>query len=189
MAFVSAVNTGFYNLLKLWPETWTANTAYAVGDVVKKTTYNSHSYLCTVAGTSHATTEPTWPTTNGTTKVDNTVTWTTYDSKTYQLKAKQADTVPYVTFALLTESPIGTFADFEAIENLTFWVNAFSDKGVADLAEIADEVMDSLDDKTITATGYTSMKVVREFISSPIWGSETNIYQINLRYRLWLSKD
>jgi len=185
---ISAVNTGFYNLLKLWPETWTANTAYAVGDVVKKTTYNSHSYLCTVAGTSHATTEPTWPTTNGTTKVDNTVTWTTYDSKTYQVKAKQGDTVPYCTFGLLTESPIGTFADFEAIENLTFWVNVFSDKSTADLAEIADEVMDSLDDKTLNADGYTSMKCVREFISSPTWDSETNIFMVSLRYRLWLSK-
>jgi len=185
---LSAVNIGFYAKLKLWPETWVKATAYTVGDLVKASTYNSHSYLCTVAGTSHATTEPTWPTTNGTTKVDNTVTWTTYDPKTYQVKAPQGSTVPYVTFGLLTESPIGTFADFEAIENLTFWVNVFSDKSTADLAEIADEVMDALDDKTITVTGYTSMKVVREFISSPIWDSETNIYQINLRYRLWLSK-
>jgi hypothetical protein len=185
---ISATQTGFYNLLKLWPETWIQNTTYAVGDVIKATTYNSHSYKCTTAGTSHATTEPTWSTTNGATQSDGTVTWTVYDTKTYQVRAPQGSTVPYVTFGLLTESPIGTFADFEAIENLTFWVNVFSDKSTADLAEIADEVMDALDDKTITATGYTSMKVVREFISSPIWDSETNIYQINLRYRLWLSK-
>jgi len=156
--------------------------------VVKASTYNSHSYKCTTAGTSHATTEPTWSTTNGATQTDGTVTWTVYDSKTYQVKAPQGSTVPYCTFGLLTESPIGTFADFEAIENLTFWVNAFSDKSTADLAEIADEVMDSLDDKTITATGYTSMKVVREFISSPTYDSETNIYQISLRYRVWLDK-
>ena len=104
------------------------------------------------------------------------------------MKAKQLDTVPYVTFGLLTESPIGTFADFEAIENLTFWVNAFSDKSTADLAEIADEVMDSLDDKTLNADGYTGMKCLREFISSPTWDSETNIFQISLRYRVWLDK-
>ena len=188
MAFASAVNVGFYNLLKLWAETWVADTAYAVGDVVKPTTYAAHTYKCTTAGTSHATTEPTWGTTNGGTTTDNTVVWTCYDPKTYQVKAPQDSTVPYVTFGLLTESPIGTFADFEAIENLTFWVNCFSDKSTADLAEITDEVMDALDDKTLTVTGYTSMKCLREFISSPSWDLETNIYMVNLRYRVWLDK-
>ena len=191
---ISQVNTGFYNLLKLWPGSWVTATAYTVGDVVKPTTYASHSYKCTTAGTSGAT-EPTWGTTNGGTTADNTVTWTCYDTKTYQVKAKQGDTVPYVTFGLLTESPIGTFADFEAIENLTFWVNCFVgkksptvDPSTADLAEIADKVMNSLDDKTITVTGYTSMKVVREFISSPTWDLETEIYMQSLRYRVWLDK-
>jgi len=184
---ISAVNSGVYNLLKLWPETWVKATVYIVGDVVKPTTYASHSYKCTTAGTSGAT-EPTWSTTNGATQTDGTVTWTVYDSKCYQVKAPQASTVPYVTFGLLTEAPIGTFADFEAIENLTFWVNVFSDKSTADLAEIADEVMDSLDDKTITATGYNSMKVVREFTGSPTWDLETGIYQQSLRYRIWLDK-
>ena len=185
---LSAINTGFFNLLKLYPETWVANTAYAVGDFVKATTYNNHTYLCTVAGTSHATTEPTWLTTNGSTQTDNTVTWKVFDRKLYQVKAPQNSVTPYCTFGLLTESPIGTFADFEAIENLTFWVNCFSDKSTADLAEIADEVMDSLDNKTITVTGYTSMKCQREFISSPVWDSETNIFMQSLRYRIWLSK-
>jgi len=189
MAFVLAVNVGFYNLLKLWPETSVRATVYAVGDVIKPSSYASHSYKCTTAGTSHATVEPTWTTTNGNTTTDGTAVFTCWDTRTYQIKAPQTSVLPYCTFGLLTESPIGTFADFEAIENLTFWVNCFSDVGVADLAEIADEVMDALDDKTITATGYTSMKVVREFISSPMWDSETNIYQISLRYRLWLSKD
>jgi len=188
MAFASAVNVGFYNLLKLWPETTARNTVYAVGDVVKPTTYASHSYKCTTAGTSHATVEPTWTTTDGNTTTDGTATFTCYDAKLYQVKAPQGSTVPYVTFGLLTESPIGTFADFEAIENLTFWVNCFSDKSTADLAEIADEVMDSLDDKTINADGYTGMKCVREFTSSPVWDSETNIFQISLRYRVWLDK-
>jgi len=186
---LSAINTGFFNLLKLYPETWTQNTVYAIGDFVKATSYNDHTYLCTVAGTSHATTQPTWSTTNGATQTDGTVTWKVFDRKCYQIKAPQGSVTPYCTFGLLTESPIGTFADFESIENLTFWVNCFSDKSTADLAEIADEVMDALDDKTITADGYTSMKVVREFISSPTWDSETNIFMVSLRYRLWLSKD
>ncbi len=185
---ISAVNTGFYNLLKLWPETSARNTAYAVGDVVKPTTYASHSYKCTTAGTSHATVEPTWTTTNGATTTDGTAVFTCGDTRTYQIKAKQGDTVPYVTFGLLTESPIGTFADFEAIENLTFWVNCFSNVSTVDLAEIADEVMDALDNVTLTVTGYTGMKCLREFTSSPTWDSETNIYMISLRYRVWLDK-
>ncbi len=185
---ISVVNVGFYNLLKLWPETSARNTAYAVGDVIKPTTYASHSYKCTTAGTSHASTEPTWTTTNGATTTDGTAVFTCSDSRTYQVKAPQADSVPYVTFGILTEIPIGTFADFEAIENLTYWVNCFSDKSTADLAEIVDEVMDALDDKTLSVTGYTSMKCLREFISSPVWDSDTNIFMQSLRYRIWLDK-
>ncbi len=185
---LSQVNTGFYNALKLYPETWVMNTAYALGDLVKATTYNAHTYKCTTAGTSHATTEPTWSTTNGATQMDGTVTWTVYDTKTYNTKAPQGSTFPYVTFGLLSESPIGIFADFEAVENLTFWVNCFSDKSTADVSEIADEVMDALDNISLTVTGYTSMKCLREFISSPLWDLETGVFQINLRYRVWLDK-
>ena len=185
---ISAVQIGFYNLLKLWPETTARDTAYTIGDVIKPTTYASHSYKCTTAGTSHATVEPTWTTTNGGTTTDGTAIFTCFDTKTYLVKAKQGDTVPYVTFGLLTEAPIGTFEDFEAIENLTFWVNCFSDKSAADLAEIADEVMDALDDKTITVTEYTGMKCLREFINSPTWDNETGIFMQSLRYRVWLDK-
>mgnify|MGYP001571360609 CR=1 FL=1 len=185
---ISAVQIGFYNLLKLWPETTARATVYAVGDVIKPTTYASHSYKCTTAGTSHASTEPTWTTTNGATTTDGTAVFTCWDTRTYQVKAPQASVLPYITFGLLTESPIGTFEDFEAIENLTFWVNCFSGVSMADLAEITDEVMDSLDDKSLTVTGYTSMKCLREFISNLTWDSETGIYMASLRYRVWLDK-
>lgn len=185
---LSAVNTGFFNALKLWPETWVAATTYTLGDVVKPTSYASHAYKCTTAGTSHASTQPTWGTTNGGTTADNTVTWTCFNEKTYQVKAPQGSTVPYVCFGLLTESPIGTFADFEAIENLTYWVNCFSDKSAADVAKKADGVMDALDNATLTVTGYSSMKCQREFIGAPIYDGETGIFMIPLRYRIWLDK-
>ncbi len=110
------------------------------------------------------------------------------DKKIYQVKAPQSSTAPYITFGLETEVPIGTFADFEAIESLTYWVNTFSNKSAADIADVADKVMDTLDNVVITATGYTNMKCVREFTGSPIWDLETNIYQIPLRYRLWMDK-
>lgn len=57
---------------------WTANTAYAVNDVVKPTVSNGCIYKCTVAGTSHASTEPTWVTTQDTTLTDGGVTWKCY---------------------------------------------------------------------------------------------------------------
>jgi len=55
---------------------WQTNHAYAVKDVVRPTTANGYQYICTVAGTSHATTEPTWTTLIGTTITDGGVTWT-----------------------------------------------------------------------------------------------------------------
>ena len=185
---LSDVNVGFYNVLKLWPTTSARNTAYTVGDMIKPTTYASHAYKCTTAGTSHATVEPTWTTTNGNTTTDGTAVFTCFDSKTYQIKAKQADTVPYVTFGPETDVPMSTFASQTQIESLTYWVNCFSAKSAADVAGIADEVMTALDDVTLTVTGYTPMKCVREFIGSTIWDSEVDIYQIPLRYRIWLSR-
>jgi hypothetical protein len=186
---LSAVNAGFFNALKLWPETWAAGTAYALGDVVKPPTYTRYSYKCTTAGTSHAATEPTWGTTNGGTTVDNTVTWTCFDPKTYQIKAPQGSVVPYVTFGMETDRPVGTFTDQSAIESLTFWVNAFSGVSTADVAEIADEIMTALDNVVLTVTGYTSMICMREFIGSVIWDDVAGVYQVPLRYRVMVDKN
>jgi hypothetical protein len=68
--------TGLWYTLK--GTAWTASTAYAVGDVVVPTTgkENGWRYECTTAGTSGSS-EPTWPTQEGATKTDGTVTWTT----------------------------------------------------------------------------------------------------------------
>lgn len=54
---------------------WVANTAYALGDCILE---SSDVYQCTVAGTSHASTEPTWASyaATGDTVTDGTVTWT-----------------------------------------------------------------------------------------------------------------
>lgn len=185
---IGAVNVGFYDKLKLWPETWAAATAYTLGDVAKPTVYASHAYKCTTAGTSHASTEPTWGTTNGGTTADNTVTWTCFDTKTYNTKAPQGSTVPYVVFGQETNVPMATFADQAAIESLTFWVNAFSSKSSADVCEMGDEILAALDNATLTVTGYTGMKCMREFIGAVIWEQETGIFQIPFRYRVWLDK-
>lgn len=59
-----------------WSVQWAAATAYTTGRIVRPTTGNGFLYRSTGAGSSHATTEPTWPTTIGATVVDNGVTWT-----------------------------------------------------------------------------------------------------------------
>lgn len=57
---------------------WENTTAYTLGNLIEPTTPNNFIYKCTTAGTSHATTEPTWPTSIGSTVVDGTVVWTCY---------------------------------------------------------------------------------------------------------------
>jgi hypothetical protein len=59
--------------------TWQASTSYSAGQYVIPTTFNSSGprrlYRCTTAGTSGSS-EPTWPTTDGGTVTDGSVTWT-----------------------------------------------------------------------------------------------------------------
>lgn len=55
---------------------WTAATAYGLGVSVEPTVDNTYRYECTTAGTSHATTEPVWPTTLAATIADGTAVWT-----------------------------------------------------------------------------------------------------------------
>jgi hypothetical protein len=56
---------------------WAANTAYTVGNKRKPTNAANRFWLeCTTAGTSHATTEPTWAYVYGNTITDGTAVWT-----------------------------------------------------------------------------------------------------------------
>lgn len=64
-----------YNSGTLSATPWAAAAAKAVDAVVEPTARNGYRYRCTVAGTTHATTQPTWPTTVGNTVTDGTVTW------------------------------------------------------------------------------------------------------------------
>jgi len=56
---------------------WLANHVYAENDITIPTTSNGHSYKCTTAGTSHATTQPVWTTgDNAVQPTDGNVVWT-----------------------------------------------------------------------------------------------------------------
>jgi len=64
-------------------DTWAVATAYTVGDVVQAVSPADFCYKCIIAGTSHAATEPTWPTTLGETIVDEGVTWQVVEDDYY----------------------------------------------------------------------------------------------------------
>lgn len=59
---------------------WQAGYTYKAGERVRSTVDNGLIYICTVAGTSHASVEPTFPTTLTSTVTDGTVTWTALDT-------------------------------------------------------------------------------------------------------------
>jgi hypothetical protein len=183
---ISAFTTSYYNKLKLWPTTWVKNTAYSVGAIMKPTTYANHAYKCTTAGTSHTTTEPSWGTTNGGTTADGTGTlvWTCFDPLTYNTLAPQTAVLPYVTFGLLTDVPMGTFTKIAAIEDMTFYVNVFSVTSFAHAMSIADLVKTAMDDVALSITGYTAMKCMREYVGSIIYDADNKTYQLPMRYRV-----
>lgn len=58
-----------------WTRAWAAGTAYLAGQIVRPSTGNGLLYRAVDDGSSHATTEPTWPTVYGESIVDNGVTW------------------------------------------------------------------------------------------------------------------
>ena len=63
-------------------EEWETSEAYATGFMIEPSTPNGYVYRATVGGTSHATTEPTWPTSGiGSTVTDNTITWALVGAK------------------------------------------------------------------------------------------------------------
>ena len=66
--------TGYYAITK-----WATGTAIAAGALRRQNTTpsvgNERVFVCIVAGTTHATTEPTWTVTRGGKTTDNTVTW------------------------------------------------------------------------------------------------------------------
>jgi len=72
--------SGGYNDGRRLPTKWLAATVYTAGDVVRPSGAsgqldNNRFFICKISGTSHATTEPTWPNSANGTVVDNTVTW------------------------------------------------------------------------------------------------------------------
>jgi hypothetical protein len=95
--------------LKFTSPAWLAATGYVVGNYAVPG--NGYIYRCTVAGTSHAATEPVWPTTIGGTITDNTVTWTCEATDTAGESRvwvpSVSDSPDFSTFYCVGRSPAG----------------------------------------------------------------------------------
>ncbi len=58
---------------------WSGGLSVSADDIVMPTSNNGYKYQAQNSGTTHASTEPTWPTTIGQTVVDNGITWECID--------------------------------------------------------------------------------------------------------------
>ncbi len=95
---------------------WAGSTAYSIDDYVIPTTANGYYYRCTVAGTSGSS-EPTWPTTIGSTVTDGSVTWRCESSDPVNYPACVTFFEQRLWFAYTNSQPQAIFAtksgDFE----------------------------------------------------------------------------
>lgn len=123
---ISLVGDGSSKLLLYTTTQWAVGTIYALNARVRPTAtkYKSRTFKCTTNGTSHATTEPTWPDSSGSTVTDGTVTWTE-DSDDYDrhilggLDIFSKD-YPHILLASITGDGTYLYA------TPTGWLNEFS---------------------------------------------------------------
>ena len=82
------------------------------------------------------------------------------------------------------------FGEIAAIEDATVYVNIFSGSGSGkEVGTLFGYVDDVLNDASLTVTGYTMMKCVREYVGSTTWDPETRVFMLPTRYRVWLDKN
>ena len=77
---------------------------------------------------------------------------TSTNKKIYNTIAPQDAELPYITFGLLTDTPIGVMQNLGRREEMTFYVNVFSDTGIEHVMEIVDLVKAAFNDDEIYCT-------------------------------------
>lgn len=123
---ISYVGDGASKLSNYTTTQWAGGTVYALNARIRPTStkYLSRTFKCSTAGTSHATTEPTWPTTSGATVSDGTVVWTEesddYDRHILSALDIFSRDYPYIILASITGD--GT----QLYSTPTGWLNEFS---------------------------------------------------------------
>ena len=109
--------------------------------------------------------------------------------KIYHIIARQQEAVPYITYGIVTDTPIGTFADPRAVDESFWWVNVFSKTGQKNVGELAGYVTDVLDNASLTVAGYSALACLFDFMGADIYDPETEIFQVPLRYRILVDKN
>ena len=104
--------------------------------------------------------------------------------KLYHVVAPQDASLPYITFGMLTDVPLGVFKNLTAIEDSTWWFNCFSTTGSKDVGDILKALTDVLDNASLTVAPYTSMVCAREFTGNILFDIDLNTFQIPTRYRI-----
>lgn len=144
-------------------QVWAAATVYVAGTLRAPTTGNGFRYRVTVGGTSAAVTEPTWPTTVGTTVVDNGVTWVC-DGK---------DALASQPLALYPASQAGTWSTFwcqvsvppmPAATNVAVRIKFGTDaRPTYELASVDISLKDGVTDGVLTKKNYGQQLTVGKF--------------------------
>lgn len=106
---------------------WAASTTHAVGDKIVE---GGHLYVVTVAGATHSSTEPTWPT-DGSTVTDGTVTWkdlgtTTLVENTHWQRTRSG--IEAIAGATQFDAH-GTLLDADYAKNPQYFIQALTDAG------------------------------------------------------------
>jgi hypothetical protein len=132
---------------------WAVATAYSLNDRVEPTTPNGYVYECTTAGTSHASVEPTWPTTGiGTSTVsDGTAVWTLLSARHEITEVKLASSNAGLTAATGGAAlAIGTSVTSEVANQ--YEVHYRITNAVTNVADNTGKVAITLDLNTIVET-------------------------------------
>lgn len=108
------------------PGAWAASTNYSVGDFRRPTTPNGFRYEATADTGSSGGTEPTWPTTVGSTVVDSGITWTCRSFSVTDTNCPHSKSVVKAVQSLF--GPKGENVRFCATDNARDWTTA-SDAG------------------------------------------------------------
>jgi len=109
--------------------------------------------------------------------------------KCYYSIAPQGTAEPYLTFGMMTDTPENFFGEVAAIEDATVYINIFSSSGSGKEAGTLFGYVDAvMNDASLTVTGYTTMKCLREYVGTTTWDPETRVFMIPTRYRVWLDK-
>ena len=112
---------------------------------------------------------------------------TSIGGRFYLHEAPQAATFPYAVYNHISTVPEVASGGY-ILEDVSIQITLFSNnKSATEVCDIYDDCIALFDEASLTITGYTNLRMSREF-STMIRDSENNVWQFNVDYRLWAEK-